>query len=67
MLPWELIALHHSFWAFMGGDYLFKISLFGESFPIEEFFAWMIFAASSVLSLSEVGIGKEKINNKNYG
>lgn len=53
MLPYEIIANMLSFWTFPSAEYIGRISLLGQSFPIEEFLAWMIFFPSATLAFAK--------------
>ncbi len=59
MLPYELTADSLGFWTFPSHQYIGMIHLFNQSFPIEEFFAWMIFFAPATLAFTEFIGGTE--------
>ncbi|MFH1649930.1 MAG: hypothetical protein ABIA93_05250 [Candidatus Woesearchaeota archaeon] len=61
MLPWEIMANNFGMWTFPG-DYVTRITLFGTSFPLEEFLTWMVFGAGTALILSRLGIGREQVD-----
>ncbi len=43
MLPYEITANMLGFWTFPSSEYIGMVHILGQSFPIEEFLAWMIF------------------------
>ncbi len=53
MLPYEITANILGFWTFPSAQYIGKINLLGQSFPIEEFLAWMIFFPSATLAFTK--------------
>ena len=53
MLPYEITANMLGFWTFPSAQYVGMINLLGQSFPIEEFLAWMIFFPSATLAFTK--------------
>ena len=53
MLPYEITANMLGFWTFPSAEYIGRVNLLGQSFPIEEFLAWMIFFPSATLAFAK--------------
>jgi len=52
----ELFAVDYSYWIYTGDNYIGRITVFGRTFPFEEFFFWMMFYAASLVSYYEIFI-----------
>ena len=61
MLPYEITANILGFWTFPSSEYIGIIRILGQSFPIEEFLAWMIF-----FPLATLAFGKWVTDRANY-
>ena len=55
----ELVSLHQGLWSFPG-QYIGTVTLAGLSFPIEEFFFWIISSSAISVAYYEYLIDDEK-------
>jgi len=52
----ELFAVDYGWWIYTGDNYIGWLTIFGRTFPFEEFFFWMMFYAASLVSYYELFI-----------
>ncbi len=50
----ELFAVSYDWWIYTGDNYIGWVTIFGRTFPFEEFFFWMMFYAASTVSYYEI-------------
>lgn len=53
LLLFEIVALQNGLWTFPGEHFIGWVSIFGYTFPLEEFMFWTIFATPSLLAYYE--------------
>jgi hypothetical protein len=55
----ELVGLHSGYWTFPG-EYIGVVSLMGATFPIEEFFFYVILSSATIISYYELFVDDMK-------
>lgn len=56
----ELIGVKFGYWIFPGNDYLSKITLLNQTFPVEEIIFWMLLYPAAIASYYEWYIDDQK-------
>lgn len=59
-LIYEVVALKNGWWSFPGNQFIGQVSLFGATFPFEEFFFWIMLFTLCILSLYEYFFDDER-------
>lgn len=52
----EMYAVSYDWWVYTGDNYIGWLTIFGRTFPLEEFFFWIMFYAASLVSYYEIFI-----------
>ena len=63
LLAFEITALKTGQWIFPAGDFIGTVTMFGVTFPIEEFVIWMMIATPPLLSYYEFFADDRKLHH----